>query len=98
MYKGKKEAEIGYILRPDAQGRGVAREAVSRAIAYAFETRGMRRISADIDPDNQRSVAAIKALGFSYEGLFRATWETHIGLRDSLMFSRLNTDPTPAAG
>jgi len=97
MYKGKKEAEIGYILRPDAQGRGVAREAVSRAITHAFETRDMRRISADIDPDNQRSVAAIKALGFSYEGHFRATWETHIGLRDSLMFSRLSTDPTPAA-
>ncbi len=95
MYKNKKEAEIGYILRPDAQGRGVAREAVRRVIAHAFETREVRRLSADIDPDNERSVAAIKALGFSYEGHLRATWETHIGVRDSLIFSRLASDPSP---
>lgn len=95
MYKGKAEAEIGYILRPSAQGRGIAREAVRRAIDYGFETRKMRRIAADIDPDNAPSIAAIKAQGFLYEGRLRGTWETHLGIRDSLIFSRLSSDPAP---
>ncbi|MCP4446426.1 MAG: GNAT family N-acetyltransferase [Myxococcales bacterium] len=93
MDRGAAQIELGYILRPDAQGRGIAREAVTRAISYGFETRGVRRIYADIDPDNTRSRTAVEALGFSYEGRLRATWETHLGVRDSVIYSLLNSDP-----
>lgn len=86
------QAEVGYILRPDAQGRGIAREAVSRALEHGFGSRGLRRIYADIDPDNERSIESVKALGFQYEGRLRATWETHLGLRDSVIYARLATD------
>ena len=52
--RGDKQAELGFILRPDAQGRGIAREAIGCALDHAFESRAMRRVYADIDPDNQR--------------------------------------------
>ncbi len=87
-----KQVELGFILRPDAWGQGIATEAVSRAIQHAFETRGIRRIHADIDPDNAASIALIKKLGFAYEGLLRGTWETHLGVRDSAIYSRLASD------
>src|SRR5690606_11779397 len=44
--RGEKQAELGFILRPDAQGRGIAREAIGCAVDHAFDGRGMRRVYA----------------------------------------------------
>ncbi|MFT5433809.1 MAG: ribosomal-protein-alanine N-acetyltransferase [Myxococcota bacterium] len=83
-------AELGYLLVPSAQGAGLAREAVACALDYGFTTRGYRRIYADTDPENDRSIALLEALGFVLEGRHRATWETHIGIRDSAIYALLN--------
>ncbi len=84
--------EIGYILRPDYGGRGLAREAVHAAIDFGFSDLGLRRIFADIDPDNKSSVRLVETLGFKLEGCLREEWETHIGVRDSLMYGLLARD------
>ena len=89
------EAEIGYMFRPDAQGQGYAREASARLLEHAFEVRRFRRVYADVDPDNKPSIGLLDALGFQFEGRARALWETHIGVRDSLIYSRLSTDEIP---
>jgi [ribosomal protein S5]-alanine N-acetyltransferase len=81
--------ELGYILRRDHWGRGIAREAVSAVVQYGFATLGLRRIFADTDPDNLGSIALLKSLGFRQEGHLRGEWETHIGVRDSLIFGLL---------
>lgn len=81
--------EIGYILRRDAWGKGYAQEAAAAAIAYGFGTLGLRRIYADTDPDNARSNRLLDTLGFTQEGRLRAEWETHIGIRDSLIWGLL---------
>ena len=82
-------AEIGYILRRDHWGQGIAREAVGRVLDYGFETLGLRRVFADTDPDNAGSNALLRALGFTQEGRLRAEWKTHIGVRDSLIWGLL---------
>jgi RimJ/RimL family protein N-acetyltransferase len=79
-------AEIGYMMRPDFQGQGLAREAAARVLEHGFEARKLRRIWADTDPDNAGSIGLLKALGFEREGLLKAEWETHLGVRDSLIF------------
>lgn len=84
--------EIGFLLRPDACGHGYAREAVAAVVRYAFDGRQMRRITADVDPDNGASLRCLLALGFKKEGLLRENWETHIGLRDSVIFGLLARD------
>ena len=91
-------AELGYILRRDAWGQGYAREAVGAVIAYAFDTLGMRKIGADIDPDNASSLRLLESLGFRREGLLRAEWETHIGIRDSVLLGLLADDWRAARG
>lgn len=85
-------AEIGYILRRDVWGRGIAREAVACVIAHGFDALGLRRICADVDPENGGSIALLERLGFRQEGRLRAEWETHIGIRDSLIFGLLRTE------
>lgn len=85
-------SEVGYLLRPTAQGQGLAREAVSAVVDYGFSTLGLRRIYADTDPENEPSVRLLRALKFQEEGRLRGQWKTHIGIRDSLIFGRLVDD------
>lgn len=84
--------EVGYILRRDRWGAGLAREAVACVIAHGFSGGGLRRIFADTDPDNAGSIALLEKLGFQREGHLRGEWETHIGVRDSLIFGLLRDE------
>jgi RimJ/RimL family protein N-acetyltransferase len=84
--------ELGYILRRDSWGRGYASEAAAAVIDYAFEALDTRRVFADVDPDNAASIELLKRLHFVAEGHLRDEWETHIGLRDSLIFGLLPRD------
>jgi len=84
--------EIGYILRRSHWGKGIAYEAVSRIIKYGFEDLELRRIIADTDPDNTASNSLLKNMGFQKEGYLREEWETHLGVRDSIMWGLLKRD------
>jgi ribosomal-protein-alanine N-acetyltransferase len=69
-------------------GSGYARDAVALLIDNLF-AKGERRVFADTDPDNRASIALLTALGFILEGQLRAEWQTHIGIRDSLIYGLL---------
>lgn len=69
-------------------GKGYGREAVGMLIERLFEE-GQRRVFADVDPDNQGSIKLLETLGFKFEGRLRSEWETHIGIRDSLLYGLL---------
>ena len=84
--------EIGIMLCPKAQGRGLAAKALGEIIDEGFDTRGARRIFADIDTDNTPSIRLFERLGFQREGVLRGTWVTHIGERDSVIFGLLRSD------
>jgi [ribosomal protein S5]-alanine N-acetyltransferase len=83
-----KVTEIGYALGRSHWGHGYAREAVSAVIDRLFDE-GQRRVFADTDPQNSASIALLETLGFTREARLRAEWETHIGVRDSLIFGLL---------
>ena len=84
-------AGLGYMLRRDACGHGYAREAVEAVLAHGFETMELRRIYADIDPDNTASIRLAERCGMMLEGHLKANWETHIGIRDSLIYAIVRT-------
>ena len=87
--------EAVIMVRPDAQGRGLGPKAVAAACDIVFEDHAARRIFADIDPDNTPSLKLFARLGFQREGVLRAMWETHIGVRDTVMMSLIASDPRP---
>jgi [ribosomal protein S5]-alanine N-acetyltransferase len=95
LIDGKPDVkEVGYILHRDHWRGGIAREAVARVIDYGFAELKLRRIFADTDPENTGSIALLERLGFQYEGRLRGEWETHIGVRDSLIFGLLRDEWT----
>jgi RimJ/RimL family protein N-acetyltransferase len=70
-----QEVEIGYCLRPDRWGRGVASEAVRALVAFGFHTMTARRIYGVVDPDNHASARLLESAGFRCEGRRRrAAW------------------------
>lgn len=81
--------EIGIIMRPEATGRGLASTALSLVVDYGFTQLDLHRIGADIDPDNMSSISLFLRAGFQREGLLRGNWKTHIGIRDSIIMSKL---------
>jgi RimJ/RimL family protein N-acetyltransferase len=63
-------AEIGFTLAREHQGRGLASEAVSRLLDYAFDVLGLHRVVAIADCRNASSVALLERLGMRREGHF----------------------------
>ncbi len=87
--------EIGIMMCPAARARGLAAKALRGIIDEGFDQRGARRIFADIDEDNAASIRLFERLGFAREGLLRANWRTHIGVRHSVIMGLVDTDPRP---
>jgi ribosomal-protein-alanine N-acetyltransferase len=84
-------SEIGYMLLREHWGRGIVGEALTAVIDRIF-AEGHRRVVADIDPDNTASRVLVERLGFRLEGILRAEWETHIGVRDTALYGLLLPD------
>jgi [ribosomal protein S5]-alanine N-acetyltransferase len=87
-------SEIGYMLARAHWGSGIAREAVGAVLDQLFHVERQRRVFADTDPDNAQSNAMLAKLGFQRDGLLRAEWETHIGVRDTVLWGLLANEWT----
>jgi RimJ/RimL family protein N-acetyltransferase len=64
-------ATIGFTLARDAQGKGLATEAVGSVIDRLFEL-GVHRVVATIDPENLASARLLGNLGFRHEARLRS--------------------------
>jgi len=70
-HPGKRIADIGYSVHPDARGRGVARRAM-RAITGWLFSQGFERVQLDHSTENPASCRAALAAGFEQEGVRRS--------------------------
>ena len=87
--------EIGIMLAPAAQGKGLAARALHEIIDHAFDRLGARRVYGDVDEGNVASQRLFERLGFQREGLLRGNWHTHLGERHSVIYGLLTHDPRP---
>jgi RimJ/RimL family protein N-acetyltransferase len=71
----KRLAEIGYTLAFNFHGKGLAREAATAVIDYAFSILKIHRLSATADPRNLASLKLLGRLGFRKEAHFvKSLW------------------------
>jgi RimJ/RimL family protein N-acetyltransferase len=87
-----RRAELGFALRRTAWGQGLAREALGVLVAFCFETLGLHRLEADVDPDNARCLRTLERLGFRREGYLRGRWHEAGGARDAVFLGLLRSD------
>jgi ribosomal-protein-alanine N-acetyltransferase len=64
-------AEVGYVLNPAYQGRGLATEAVRRVIRFGFEELELHRIEAHFMEGNDASGRLMERVGMTFEGFAR---------------------------
>jgi len=85
-------AELGYVVAPEARGRGVATEALRRLTVWAFEL-GMQRLELMISVENEASKKVAERCGYRRDGVLRSAYLKQ-GLReDTEIWSRLPADP-----
>jgi RimJ/RimL family protein N-acetyltransferase len=73
---GSNRAELGYVLGRQHWGTGLMIEALHTLVGHAFEGLGLRRLEAEVNPENKASVRILDRLGFTREGLLRQRWVT----------------------
>jgi RimJ/RimL family protein N-acetyltransferase len=61
------QAEIGWVLAPDHEGRGYATEAVTEVLRICFEDLGLRRVFAQCFADNEPSWRLMERVGMRRE-------------------------------
>ncbi|MCI7107388.1 MAG: GNAT family N-acetyltransferase [Lachnospiraceae bacterium] len=65
-YDGKVELELGYLIAPQWQSRGIATEICRAILEYARQNLYFERVNALTDAGNVPSIALLERLGFEY--------------------------------
>jgi len=87
-----REGEAGYIIAPQARGKGIATKALRRLTSWALSDLGLQRVELRMDADNVASIAVAKRSGYVYEGTLRSV-HFKVGRRsDTIVYSRLPED------
>ena len=88
-----RTVELGYLVAPEARGRGIATEALRLLTEWAFRELAAERIELKIAAENPASQRVAERCGYVREGVLRSTYFKN-GLRqDTEIWSRLPSDP-----
>jgi RimJ/RimL family protein N-acetyltransferase len=68
--EGWPGVEVGWLLRRDVWGTGLATEGARAALDFAFDTVGVNHVISLIDPRNDRSIRVAEKIGERFEREF----------------------------
>jgi ribosomal-protein-alanine N-acetyltransferase len=86
-----RRAVLGTWLGRPHWGSGANRESKALVLALGFRALGLLRITALASPQNVRSLAALRRLGFVQEGVLRG-WHVHGGAARDVAVMRMMRD------
>lgn len=87
--RAHRGGEVGYVLHPDHQGRGLATEAAGELLAVGFGELGLHRIVGTCSAHNLASARVLERLGMRREAHFRASRLVKGEWRDELVYAIL---------
>jgi len=88
-----KTVQLGYTwYGKKFQGTGVNKNCKYLLLEFAFETLGAERVEFRADANNERSIAAMKSLGCTFEGILRSNCASPTGRRNSIILSILKNE------
>lgn len=89
---GDSVGQIGYWVKREARGRGVATRALRLVSEWAFDALELARLQLITEPENLASQRVAEKAGFQREGLLRAFAELKGRRPDFYMYSLLAGD------
>jgi RimJ/RimL family protein N-acetyltransferase len=96
--------ELGFIVDPRFQRRGLATEGARAWVEHAFESLAVHRVVAHCHPDNVASWKTLERIGFVREGhlrknvFFRSDAAGQPAWQDTLLYAMLSEDRWPVSG
>jgi [ribosomal protein S5]-alanine N-acetyltransferase len=90
ILKEDRRAEIGYVLHPHYQGKGLMNEAMDTVLRYGFDVMGLHLLEAHVDPENKASIKLLEKKGFVKEAHFRENVFFNGKLLDTAIYSLIN--------
>jgi ribosomal-protein-alanine N-acetyltransferase len=88
------KTEIGYMIMPPFWRMGLGTEALKPIIQFGFEEMRFHRIEADINPENDASIALTAKLGFKKEAHLRQNFRFEGRFTDTIIMGLLKEDWT----
>jgi RimJ/RimL family protein N-acetyltransferase len=85
-------ANLGYWVRSDRAGEGIAVRAVHLLARFGFEDLGFNRLEIVVAEGNRRSIRVAEKSGATLEGLLRNRLVVRDKFLDAFMFSLIPTD------
>ena len=83
-------AEVGYMIFPEYNGKGITSEALQKVVEYGFKEMKLHSIEAILDPENRASEKVLLKNGFVKEGHFIENEYYDGHFLDSMVYSLLN--------
>jgi ribosomal-protein-serine acetyltransferase len=87
---------LGYWIRSDAAGKGLALAAARLCLRFAFEEANFLRVEIIVDLENTRSLRVAEKLGAYREGTLRNRVPSEGRRRDAAIFSVLKEEYVPS--
>ncbi|PHR24009.1 MAG: GNAT family N-acetyltransferase [Fluviicola sp.] len=85
--------QLGYTwYGKEAQGTGLNKNCKLLLLEFAFEELELDRVEFRADNKNERSIAAMKSIGCTVEGVLRSNFISRAGRRDSIVLSILRSE------
>lgn len=82
--------EVGYILRRETWGRGLATEVAGLLLRFGFDELRLHRLWATCDPANAASIRVLEKVGMRREGLLGEHYLAHDGTwRDAVVYAAI---------
>lgn len=91
--KNHNTVQLGYTwYGKEFQGTGINKHCKMLMLEFAFETLDLERVEFRADANNARSIAAMKSIGCTVEGILRNNCAALEGRRDSIILSILKNE------
>ena len=71
ILKDHYRAEIGFVLHPDQQGKGLMGEALAAVLNYVFNDMKLHSVEGRVNPANAASIKLMERAGFIREAYFK---------------------------
>ena len=86
------QAELGFTVSPDFQGKGYGTEAVEAILAHLFENRRLHRAYGSVDPNNLPSIRLMERLGFRREAHLKRSYRMRGAWYDDVIYGLLDEE------
>ena len=90
--RAHSRSEVGFILRRDLWGQGLAAEALAAVVDWGFARLELHSVEAQLDAENVASQRTLEHVGFRREGRLRQSYFDGRQFRDTLLYGKLRDD------